>query len=117
LDECTIETRYNRGNFVRLLVMVEGIHFKGRFDDKGVRVGFYANRAVEAAAVESIDRSALFELMLTQLEEAQVSTTPRSKMWISCISERSADDSRQFGGFSFYPQQSWFMRAVSKLFH
>jgi hypothetical protein len=107
----------DRGDFVRLLVMVQGIHFEGRFEDKAVRLGFYANRAVEAAAVESIDRSALFELMLTELEEAQVNTTARSKMWVSRISERSADDSRHFSGFSFYPQQSWFMRAVSKLFH
>ena len=97
--------------------MVEGIHFEGRFEDKGVRLGFYANRAVEAAAVESIDRSALFELMVTELKEAQVNTTARSKMWISCVSERSLDDSRQFSGFSFYPQQNWFMRVVSKLFH
>jgi hypothetical protein len=107
----------DRGDFVRLLVMVEGIHFEGRFEDKAVRLGFYANRAVEAAAVESIDRSALFELMLTELKEAQVNTTARSKMWIARVSERSTDDGRQFSGFSFYPQQSWFMRAVSKLFY
>ena len=79
--------------------------------------GFYANRAVEAVAIESIDRSALFDVMLTELAEAHVSATARSKMWISHVSERSPDDSRQFSGFSFYPQQSWFMRAVSKWFH
>jgi hypothetical protein len=100
---------------VKFLAMVEGVNFQGKIEGKITRIGFYANREVEAENVETIDQEALFRSVLQELESNSLSTTPKSRMWVSRVSQRNESDGRQFGGFSFYPQTGWLQRAFSKL--
>ena len=101
---------------MKFLAMVEGVNFQGKIEGKIIRIGFYANREVEAETVETIDQEALFRSVLKELESNSISTTPKSRMWVSRLSQRRESDGRQFRGFSFYPQTGWLQRAFSKLF-
>ena len=101
---------------MRFLAMVEGLNFLGKIEGKVTRIGFYANREVVADTVEAIDQEALFRSVLKELESNSISTTPRSRMWVSRVSQRMESDGGQIRGFSFYPQTGWLQRAFSKLF-
>jgi len=102
---------------LRFLAMVAGINFEGVLDGESARVGFYANRHVEASSSEAVDQAALFELISRELKQSGIDPTPQSKIWVSRVSQVSAEDDRRFSGFSFYKQDSWLKRALSKLFH
>lgn len=101
---------------MRVLVMVRGTNFEGKFDGKTLGVGFYATRGLEAATVGAIDQEMLFRSIVSELESKGINTTPKSRMWISECVQRIDSDSRNFGGFSFYPESGWLRRIFSKLF-
>lgn len=100
---------------MKLLVFIEGTDFEGEVDGIPTRLGFHAHREVEALTADSIDRNLLFQSILQELELDGLRTTPKSEIRILEVRLRNSTDDRQFIGFTFFMQDSWLKRALSKL--
>jgi hypothetical protein len=101
---------------MRMLVMVKGSGFHGNMDGRLRHLGFYANRAVNAASAEAIDRDALSKMIKGELLASGVKSLSGAPMSISQVSLRRDDDVAEYRGFSFYPEESW-LRRVFGYFH
>jgi hypothetical protein len=102
---------------VRFVVLVEGQKFKGRFDGRLERIGFWTTREAEAVSAETIDQIGLFRSIGKELEVAGIGATPESTMRIDRYRERAPeDDNRSFSGFSFGLEDSLLRRIFSRVF-
>jgi hypothetical protein len=102
---------------VKLLVMVEGTNFEGKIEGRQSRIGFVANRVVRADSVEDIDQEALFKFVLDELNSQGISPTPKTVMQITRVSRRAETDQQEFRGFSFFLQEGWLRRLLSRVLH
>lgn len=100
---------------VRLLVMLEGKNFEGEIQGNRSRVGFVTTRGIEAATPDSIDEPSLFDSIFNELKLNGIDQTSESNIEILKVRLREATDDRQLRGFSFYIQDGWLKRALSKL--
>jgi hypothetical protein len=102
---------------VKRLVMVYGTNFEAKIEGRQSRIGFVGSRVVRADNVEDIDQEALFKWVFDELNSQGISPTPRTVMQLTRVSRRAETDQQEFRGFSFFPQEGWLRRLLSRVLH